>query len=342
MNEITRWAVVGPGRIAHRFAQAVAGLPDARLARVQARDWAKGQAFAAQWTAADAPAVLVSPDLAHLLAQPDVDAVYIATPHSAHGPAIEACLRAGKPVLCEKSLVPTRAQAEPLVALARERGVFLMEAVWTRFLPLYAQVGEWLRSQALGELRGLQSTFCFHAPFNAASRLYAPELAGGTLLDIGIYNLSVTQWVLQQAWGACPEPTTLWAQGRRAPTGVDQRVAGTLVFGDGDRAVPAQFLCAFDGVADNGFTIVGERGHIRIPQHFHRGTQAVLQVAGAEAVVVDAPFPINGFEGEIREAMRCMRAGLVESPTLPHAHTLAVLGWMDRLRQQLGVRYPFE
>ena len=342
MTEITRWALVGPGRIAHRFAQAVAGLPDARLAWVQARDEAKGRAFAATWSAPGQPAVQFSPDLHHLLAQPDVDAVYIATPHSAHGTAVEACLRAGKPVLCEKSLVPTRAQAEPLVALARERGVFLMEALWTRFLPLYAQVGGWLRGQAIGELRGLQSTLCFQAPFDPANRLYAPALAGGTLLDIGVYTLSVTQWALQQAWGDCPEPTALLAQGLRAPTGVDRRVAGTLHFGAGERALAAQFLCAFDGVADNGFTLVGERGHIRIPQHFHRGTQAVLQVAGAEAVVVDAPFAINGFEGQITEAMRCIRAGLHESPAMPHAHSLAVLGWMDRLRHQLGVRYPFE
>jgi len=123
---------------------------------------------------------------------------------------------------------------------------------------------------------------------------------------------------------------------------VDRRVAGTLHFGSGHQAVAAQFLCAFDGVSDNGFTIVGERGHIRIPQHFHRGTRAVLQVVGAEAVVVDAPFLINGFEGQIVEALRCIRAGLVESPALQHAHSLAVLGWMDHLRRQLGVHDPFE
>lgn len=338
-----RWAVVGPGRIAHRFAQALVAQPDARLVAVQARDAERGRAFAAAWTAPDQPMPRVFTDLGELLALPDVDAVYIATPHSAHGAAIEACLRAGKPVLCEKPLVPTRAQAEPLVALARERGVFLMEAVWTRFLPLYAQLSDWLRGQVLGELRGMQSAFCFHVPgFDPGSRLYAPALAGGSLLDIGIYNLTVTQWVLQQAWGTCPEPDQLWATGRLAPTGVDQAVAGTLVFEHGGRRVASQFQCAFDTMADNAFTVVGERGHLRIAHQFHGGTQAVLQLAGAEPVVVNAPLVVNGFEGEIAEAMRCIRAGLIESPTMPHADSLAVLGWMDRLRGQLGVHYPFE
>ena len=337
-----RWALIGPGRIAHRFAQALAAQPDGQLAWVHARDPARGQAFAAQWAQPGQVAPRVTTDLAALLAQPDVDAVYIASPHSAHGPAIEACLTAGKPVLCEKPLVPTRAQAEPLVALARDRGVFLMEAVWTRFLPLYAHIADWLRGQAIGELRGMQSTFCFNVPFDAASRLYAPALAGGSLLDIGIYNLTVTQWVLQQAWGRCPEPSAVAAQGRLAATGVDQRVAGTLRFQYGDRDVSSQFLCAFDSVADNAFTLVGERGHIRIQGFFHSSTQAVLQRAGEPPVVVNAPLAVNGFEGEIVEAMRCIRAGAVESPTMPHADSLAVLGWMDRIRGQLGVHYPFE
>ena len=331
------WAIVGPGRIAHRFAAALAGLPDTALVGVHGRDEQRALAFARQWARPGGPAARVAPDLATLLAQPDVDTVYIATPHSLHGSAVQACLLAGKPVLCEKPLVPSLAQAQALVALAQERQVFLMEAMWTRFLPVYDQVGDWLREQAIGPLRGLQSSFCFATPFDATSRLFDPALAGGALLDIGIYNLSMTRWVLQQALGECPPLQGLHAQGRLAPTGVDQRVAATLDFGQG---LVSQFVCGFDGAADNGLRIFGERGHIEVPQHFWQATQALLHRDGEAPLSVEAPLAINGFEGEITEAMRCIRAGAVQSPLMPHRETLATMGWLDRLRQAVGVRYP--
>ena len=331
------WAIVGPGRIAHRFAAALAGLPATALVGVHGRDEQHALAFARQWARPGGPAARVAPDLATLLAQPDVDAVYIATPHSLHGSAVQACLLAGKPVLCEKPLVPSLAQAQALVALAQERQVFLMEAMWTRFLPVYDQVGDWLREQAIGPLRGLQSSFCLATPFDATSRLFDPALAGGALLDIGIYNLSMTRWVLQQALGECPPLQGLHAQGRLAPTGVDQRVAATLDFGQG---LVSQFVCGFDGTADNGLRIFGERGHIEVPQQFWQATQALLHRDGEAPLSVEAPLAINGFEGEITEAMRCIRAGAVQSPLMPHRETLATMGWLDRLRQAVGVRYP--
>ncbi len=350
------WAVIGPGRIAHRFAQAVQALPDATLVHIHARDAARGQDFAQRWGKAGAALPRVSTDLATLLSDAAVDAVYIATPHALHGDAVRACLVAGKPVLCEKPLVPSQAIAKPLVALAQHGSVFLMEAIWTRFLPVYAQVGHWLRNDVIGPLRGLQSSFCFAAPYDPTSRLFNPALAGGALLDIGIYNLTMTRWVLQQGLGflpgTCPELRSMEAQGRLAPSGVDQQVAALLTFEGG---ITSQFVCAFDVQADvqagmqpntpltnNSLRIFGERGHITVPHHFWQGTQAVLQVGDEAPCAVDAPLRINGFEGEIEEAMRCIRAGLVESPLMPHRESLATLGWMDRMRQQLGVRYPFE
>ena len=334
-----RWAIVGPGRIAHRFAQAVAGLPDAELVAVQGRDNTRAHAFAQRYTVEGRAPVRVFTELDSLLAQTDIDAVYVATPHALHGAAVQAALLHGKPVLCEKPLVPNLAQGQALVRLAQQRQVFLMEAVWTRFLPLYAHLGQWLRDQAIGPLRSLQSSFCFHAPYDATSRLFNPALAGGALLDIGIYNLTATRWVLQQAWGACPEPTQWLVQGRLAPSGVDMQVAATLVFEGG---LCSQFICALDTASDNALTIQGERGHIRLPHNFWQATQAVLQRTGQPPEVVDAPFAINGFEGEIVEAMRCIRAGLCESPVMPHSESLATLAWMDRLRSSLGVRYPGE
>ena len=333
------WALVGPGNIAHRFADAVHRLPGMHLAVVQGRDHSRAQAFAEHWTRDGLPPIPATADLAAALARPDVDGVYIATPHAFHGGAIREALLAGKAVLCEKPLVASRAEALPLVGLARERGVFLMEAVWTRFLPAYATIKAWLADGAIGPLRGMQSSFCFDSPYEPTSRLYDPALAGGALLDLGVYNLTMTRWVLQHALGECPEPVALQASGQLAPTGVDQRVWATLDFGGGR---VSQFTCGFDGSADNGLRIFGQRGHIVVPRVFWEATEAQLHIDGEAPVVVQAPFAINGFEGEIEEAVRCARAGRIESATMSHADTLATLGWMDRIRAQLGVRYPFE
>ena len=337
------WGLIGPGRIAHRFADAVHRLPGTRLVHVQGRDAGRAAAFAQHWTRDGAAAPRSSATLDALLADPAVQGVYIATPHAFHADALRACLDAGKPVLCEKPLVTDAARAAALFALARERGVFVMEAVWTRFLPAYALVAGWLREQRIGALRGLQSSFCFNTPFDAQDRTFDPAQAGGALLDIGIYNLTATRWVLQQAAGlsagdTLPEPALL-AHAQLSASGVDQRLAVMLGFPGG---LASQFICGFDGAADNGLRIFGERGHIHLPQMFWEAREATLQRSGEAPLTVPCPFQINGFEYEINEAMRCIQAGAIESPVMPHAETLATLRWMDRLRAAVGVRYPFD
>jgi hypothetical protein len=149
----------------------------------------------------------------------------------------------------------------------------------------------------------------------------------------------MTRWVIQQAMGHCPEPLSLRARGALAPTGVDQQVSATLVF-PGD--LTSQFVCGFDRSAANDLTILGERGAIHVLPGFWRATEARLERPGEASQSVRAPFQVNGFEYEIDEAQRCIGAGLIESPGMGHADTLATLGWMDEIRRQVGVRYPFE
>ncbi|MEO8101784.1 MAG: Gfo/Idh/MocA family oxidoreductase, partial [Betaproteobacteria bacterium] len=177
------WAIIGPGPIAHKFAEAVTRLDGATLTRIQGRDLARASAFADQWCRDSAVSGQTNPratdNIDLVLADPAVDAVYIATPHAFHAGAIRRCLEAGKPVLCEKPLVTDAVRAGELIAFSRQRGVFLMEAVWTRFLPIYAQVRQWLQSGEIGAVRSMQSSFCFNAPFNPASRLFDPAQAGG-------------------------------------------------------------------------------------------------------------------------------------------------------------------
>jgi len=333
------WALVGPGTVARLFAEAVDGVAGARLHKICGRDATRTDAFIAACPTSSGMPLRAVRGLVELLEDPLVDGLYIATPHALHGEVIHLCLEAGKPVLCEKPLVPNLAQGSLAVELASRRNVFLMEAVWTRFLPVYATVAAWLREGAIGPMRGIQSSFCFPAPFEPTGRLYDPALAGGALLDLGVYSVSMTRWVIQQARGECPAPSSIHASGSLAPSGVDQHVSATLDFPGG---VSSQFVCGLDGCAENSLTILGEQGFIKVSAPFWAATEATLNRPGQPAQRIRAPFRVNGFEYEIEEAQRCIRAGLVESPRMRHSDSLAALSWMDEIRHQLGVRYPFE
>ncbi len=333
------WALIGPGAIAHRFADAVARLEGGRLHAVCGRDAHRTQQFADRWSRPGEPAVLAHTDPAAVMNDPAVDGVYVATPHGQHFEYVLAALRAGKAVLCEKSLVPNQEMGRRLVEASRQHRAFLMEAVWTRFLPAYQDLAAWLRDGRLGALRGMQSSFCFPAPFDPDSRIFNPALAGGALLDVGIYNLTATRWVLQHALGEVPPLVDLAVKARLASTGVDAGLAVTLDFGDG---LVSQFQCAVDTFAPNTMHILGDAGAIVLPETFWEAIRVQWLPARGHAETIERPFEINGFEGEIRETMRCVRAGEIESPVVPHAETLAVLGWMDRIRALAGVRYPFD
>jgi len=330
-SESFGWALVGPGAIARRFAAALKGVPGARLAAVASRDGDRATAFARAW----GDAGTVAGDLAAALARPNVHAVYVCTPHPHHAAAVHAALEAGKPVLCEKPLTPSAAATRPLVELAAARRVFLMEAVWTRFLPIYDQVRAWLDAGAIGPVHAMQSSFVIDRPFQPGNRRYTAALGGGALLDIGIYNITVSRMVLPgvavQGWDL------------RALLGVenvDVQLTGTLDFGAGRTS---QFHCGWYGTADNSFRILGECGHIVVHGGgFWQSTAATLVRADEAPQTVEAPFRVNGFEYEIEEAMRCVRAGLTESPRLPPAESLAIVELMDAMRARIGVRYPFE
>ena len=339
MNRFS-WGLIGPGRIAHRFAEAVQGLPGQQLLRVQGRDAARAAAFAQQWARPDRPAPRVGTRLDELLADPAVDAVYIATPHAQHAAAIEACLDAGKPVLCEKPLVATAAQAERVLALAERRGVFLMEAMWTRLLPLWQSMTAWRDGpDGIGELRAVLGSFGYTTPYEPTGRVWNPALAGGALLDIGIYLFTATRWALERAPGTAPEPRWRQVGGLLSPEGVDRRAWATLGFAGG---AVAQLVCGLDFEGDNTVQLMGERGSIGVQNPFWGATRAVLRRAHRPDEWLERPFEINGFEYQAREAERCVRAGLRESPHMPWAESLALARWLDAARRDVGVVYPFD
>jgi predicted dehydrogenase len=328
-----RWGLVGPGRIAHKFAEVATRLPGSSLTAVFGRDAERRDAFARQWGAR------AWPTLDALLQPGALDAIYLATPHSEHAQLAARCLEAGIPVLCEKPLVATAAQAEALVALARARRVFLMEALWTRFLPVYAQVGRWLREGAIGELHAVHSSFCFRAGYDPAGRLFNPALAGGALLDIGVYNVAMSRWAFEACHGHAPHTLHVHARGQLAPTGVDRRVHASLLF---EHDVTVQFTCSLDSEAANAMHIIGSAGSVVVPRMFWQGPQAELWRDRGCVEQVRTEEGINGFEGQVQAAMDAIRSGRTECPGMTLDESLALAGTLDALRREMGVRYPFD
>ena len=322
-----RWGIVGPGRIAGKFAAALAAVDGAELSAVASRSPERARGFA------DAHGARHDFDSYEALAASDtIEAVYVATPHPQHARPVRLCLEHGKAVLCEKPFTVSAAELEPLVALAREKGLFLMEAMWSRFLPVMAVVREWIDDGRIGEPRMVQATFGFRSEWNPEGRLLNPELAGGALLDVGVYTVSFSNWV----FGAVPVAVAGLAT--LGETGVDEQMAAALQYPNGGLGC---VMAAVRTDLARTATIYGTEGHIRVGPPFWRATEATLQ-AGGEDRTESRPFRANGFEFEIMEVGRCLREGLTESPVLPLDDSLGVMRTLDALRAQWGLRYPFE
>jgi predicted dehydrogenase len=321
------WGLIGPGRIAQQFADGLKVIDDAALYAVASSSLERASAFAEKYGGEKTYASYEA-----LVSDPQVDAIYIATPHRFHFENILLCLNAGKPVLCEKPLTVNAAETKKLIETSRAKNVFLMEALWTRCLPIYQQIRQWLDAGVIGEVKFMSSTFGFVVPKTTDDRWLNPELAGGTLLDMGIYPISVSQWVTGQ------EPESFSVQSLLGKTGVDELTAVILKYPNG---VVSQFNSNFLVANVNDFFIYGTQGRIRIHPNYWGASSATLTTEGQE-LTVTKPLTGGGFEFQTQEAMRCIRAGLLESPRISHAQTLANMELMDKIRAKIGLKYPFE
>ncbi|MBT3321715.1 MAG: Gfo/Idh/MocA family oxidoreductase [Anaerolineae bacterium] len=328
MTEKIKWGVISPGKIAHVFAKGVRVIPDAEIIAVASSNKERAKVFASEYKVSEA-----YDSYEALVANPDVEAVYISSLHHQHFEHSMLALKAGKHVLCEKPMTVNALEAKKLIDTAREKKLFLMEALWTRFLPIYDIVRQWLDDRRIGEIKLLTSTFGFLAEEDESSRLFNPNLAGGSLLDIGIYPLAVSEWVM----GAFPE--TMKVHALMGNTGVDELLSVILVYENG---VVSQFTSTFLAENMNDFFIYGKKGYIRIHPKFWGGTQATLSITGKKDEVISAPFRAAGFEYQTKEAIRCIRAGLLESPVVSHDYTLSMMKLMDSIREEIGLKYPFE
>ena len=327
MHDTIRWGILGAGLIATTFCDDLALLPDHEVVAVGARTPGSNEAFAQRFAIPH-----VHDSYADLAADPDVDVVYVATPHPWHLETALLAIEAGKAVLVEKPFTMDAAQARTLVAAAREHGTFLMEAMWTRFLPHMAQVRDLLAAGRIGEVVGVHAEFVEHREVDAEHRLYAPELGGGALLDLGVYPLSFASMVLGT-------PSHVSAASETAPTGVDAQTSMLLGYPSGAHAL---LSCGVRGSAVKAASKVGSHGSHDIAGQFWRPTSYAVLERGGERTEVDAGTDGHGIRFEAAEVARCLREGLVESPVLPLDETVAVMETMDEVRRQIGLRYPHE
>ena len=321
-----RWGILATGSIAARMAGDLAAAPDAEAVAVGSRSREAAEAFARRFGIPRAHG-----DWASLAADPEVDVVYVATPHSAHHRAVATCLAAGKPVLCEKPFTLNAAQAEELFALAERHGVLLMEAMWMCCNPAVRRMRELVREGAIGEVRAVQADFGIDIPYDPAHRLLDPALGGGALLDLGVYPVAFAQLLLGE-----PDELAAWA---RLRGGVD--LATGMVFGYASGA-SATLSCSLTADTPRTAAVTGSAGRIEFPRGFFHAAGFLLHRQGRDPEEVKVPGPADSFVPQIGEVVRCLRAGERESPLVPRAHTLAVMRTLDAVRERVGLRYPGE
>ncbi|WP_166021056.1 Gfo/Idh/MocA family protein [Streptomyces chilikensis] len=323
-----RWGILSTGGMAAAFAEALRLLPDAELVAVGSRSQASARRFAERYGVPRAYGTW-----AGLAADPDVDVVHVATPHPAHHAAAGLCLEAGKHVLCEKPFTVSAAEAADLVRLARERGLFLMEAMWTHCLPTVRRIAALVRDGAIGDVRCLQADLGFVAPADPAHRLRDPAAGGGALLDVGVYPVSLAHLLLGP-----PGHVAAWAA--LTPEGVDGTTG--VVLGHDGGAV-STLTCSIVADTPGTVSITGATGRIDLPDGLFSATGFTLHRRGGEPEEFRFPAsPGPGYHHEAAEVMRCLRAGETESPLVPLEGTLAVMATLDTIRERIGVRHPGE
>ncbi|MFJ4572737.1 Gfo/Idh/MocA family protein [Streptomyces sp. NPDC088846] len=329
MNRAVRWGVLATGGIAATFTEDLRTMPDAEVVAVASRTDTSAKAFAQRF---GIPRAYGS--WAELAADDDVDVVYVATPHSAHREATALCLEAGKHVLCEKAFTLNAREADELVKLARDRGLFLMEAMWTYCNPVIRRMTELVRDGAVGDIRTVQADFGFAGDFGPGHRLRDPALGGGALLDLGVYPVSFAHLLLG-------EPDRVQADALLSPEGVDLNTAMLLSWSQAGAS--ALLNCSIVGDTPMTATITGTKGRIDFPHGFFYPERFVLHRPGREPEEFTAGAAgagLRGMQFEQAEVARALRAGETESPLVPLDGSLAVMRTLDAVRDRIGVRYP--
>ena len=327
-KKVIRWGIFGAGNISSTFATALNSMEEVKLAAVASRDLHRAEEFANRFGIDKAYG-----SYEELAEDPDLDVVYIGTPHPEHRENAALCIKHGKAVLCEKSFTLNERDSQYLIELAREHKVFLMEAMWTKFLPVTRKVKDWLKEGRIGKIRHMKVSFGFYTEFNPESRLYSPELGGGALLDVGVYPITYAIHMMDSL------PEQVLSSAVLGKTGVDEQNVILMKFSGG---ILAELSSAVSAEIGYDAEIIGDKGRIYVPR-FWCAEEAMLYNSKNELEeAVEMPFPVNGYVYEAEEVNNCLQEGLKESKQLPLQDTLAIMGIMDAIRSEWGLTYPQE
>lgn len=321
-----RWGVLSTGGIAKVVTEAIQFLEDAEVVAVGSRTAEAAEEFGNRYNIPHRHASYEA-----LASDPDVDAIYIATPHNLHKENALLSLAGGKAVLLEKPFTVNAQEAAEVINFAREKNLFVMEAMWSRFIPLMGKLREMLAEGVIGEIRMFHTDCSIRIPYNPKSRMFDLNLAGGALLDSGIYPFSMASMVMGK-------PTSVVSQAFIGESGADEQAAAVLKYPGGKLSI---LSTAIRTAGPQEMLIRGTEGYIRI-SGWQRATKLTITRPGQADEVVEMGYEGNGKNYQVAEVMRCMRAGLIESPVMPLSETLDIMSTLDAVRAPWGLKYPGE
>lgn len=318
-----KWGIIGLGGIANKLAEAVKGMKGVELIAVASRSKEKSIEFGKKY---DVPINKCYGSYDDIVKDDEVDVIYIAVPHTFHKDLSILCLKNGKAVLCEKPVTISEGEIKEVIKTAEENKLFFMEAMKTRFLPINRKVKEWVNEGKIGEVRLLQADFGSLVPFDADGRMFNKTLAGGALLDVGIYDISYSSFIFGN------NPLDIQSSLYIGKTGVDENVSMTLTYAEGKQS---QLYGSINLPTRREANLLGTKGRICVPR-FSSADTAILVVDGKEEKI-HIPFEINGFEYQIEEVCRCIREDKLQSDEMSWNDSIEIMKIMDSI--QRGKRF---
>ncbi|HKI47403.1 MAG TPA: Gfo/Idh/MocA family oxidoreductase [Balneolales bacterium] len=322
-----RWGIMGTGKIARVFADDLTYTEGAILQAVGSRSVDKANSFGNSYQIPNRHG-----SYEELASDPEVDVIYIATPHTYHATNSLLCLRSGKAVLCEKPFAINEQEASVVFQEANKRGLFIMEAMWSRYFPQYAKVRELIDEKVIGDLQLIQADFGFFSDYNPEGRLYNPDLGGGALLDIGIYPIDFTQYIMR-----C-YPASIQSDAVMSSDGIDLQSSYILRY---DNGILATLSSSIRTRLPNAALLSGTKGSIRIHTPFWHSNKITIHTEDDKRTI-DMPYKGRGYHFEADEVMHCLRKGQRESQVMTPKETLKTIRIMDTIRKSWNLRYPAE
>jgi predicted dehydrogenase len=324
------WGIIGPGNIAKEFAHDLAMVKSAchRVGAVLSHEMQKAEVFAEEEHAHQA-----FDDLESFIQDAEVDAVYIATPHSLHCEEAIQCLRNNIPVLCEKPLAINTAQVQEMIDASEQHNTFLMEGMWIRFLPSIQKVLSLIEGNVIGNIISIQADMSYVAPREQGSRYFDPKLGGGSLLDLGIYPVYLSHLLLGR-----PDKIQAWA--RLTKDQIDEGCAALLHYRNGVNAIIQSSLVMKTPLQA---VIYGDKGKITILENWNEKPKGIIvELHNGQKTVFACNWEGRGFQYEIEEVYYCIRAGQTECKYFCHHFSLDLMMTMDEIRKQTGIEYPYD